>query len=259
VTGQPVESRTALLFSWPSWWAQSQPAQPAAELDHLAEARRWYGGTWDAGLAVDLVRPGVDLSAYGLVVVPTVYLLEDEAVAALEAFVSGGGTLVVGCWSGLVDDRDRVPVGRYPGRLRDLLGVTVAEHLPLAAPATVELDGAGHEVEVWSERLVPDAGTEVLGRYSGGELAGEPAVTRHGRVFYVASPLPPAGVRAVLDRAAAVAGVQPVITGLPAGVEAVRRGTSLFLINHTDAPVEVTAGAEVVRLGPWDATVRTAP
>jgi hypothetical protein len=50
-----------------------------------------------------------------------------------------------------------------------------------------------------------------------------------------------------------------VIEGLPAGVEAVRRGTSLFLINHTDAPVEVTAGAEVVRLGPWDATVRTAP
>lgn len=259
VTGAPVESRTALLFSWPSWWAQSQPAQPAAGLDHLAEARRWYGAAWDAGLAVDLVGPGADLSAYGLVVLPTVYLLEDEAVAALDAYVSGGGTLVVGCWSGLVDGRDRVPAGRYPARLRDLLGVTVAEHLPLAAPAAVELAGARHEVEVWSERLVPDDGTEVLGRYAGGELAGEPAVTRHGPVFYVASPLPPAGTRAVLDRAAAAAGVEPVIEGLPAGVEAVRRGTSLFLINHTHEPVEVTAGAEVVRLGPWDATVRTAP
>lgn len=259
ITGQPVPAATALLFSWPSWWAQSRPSQPTMGLDHLTEARRWYGATWDAGLAVDLVGPGADLAGYDLVLLPTVYLLGDDAVATLEAYVTGGGTLVVGCWSGLVDDRDRVPAGRYPGRLRDLLGVTVAEHLPLDGTSVVRLDGADHEVAVWSERLVPDPDTEVLGRYAVGRLAGEPAVTRYGRVFYASAPLPPAGTRALLDRAAGTAGVRPVLAGLPAGVEAVRRGTSLFMINHTDRPVDVLAGTEVVRLGPWDAAVRPAP
>jgi beta-galactosidase len=257
LAGEPVAASTALVFSWPSWWAQSQPAQPAAELDHLGEARRWYAAAWDENVTVDFARPGADLSGYRLVLLPTVYLLADDEVAALEAYVAGGGTLLVGCWSGLVDERDQVPTGRYPARLRDLLGVTVAEHLPLAAPAVVRLDGADHEVEVWSERLVPDPGAEVLGRYAGGDLDGAAAVTRHGRVFYASAPLPPAGARALLARAAATAGVEPVLAGLPAGVEAVRRGGVLTVVNHTDDPVEVPVHGAPIRVGPRDAVVLT--
>jgi beta-galactosidase len=234
-----------LLFSWESWWAQSQPAQPSAGLDHLTETRRWYGGLWDAGAAVDFVAPGADLTAYRVVVLPTVYLLADDAVAALEAYAAGGGTLVVGCWSGLVDGQDRVRLGGYPGALRGLLGVTVTEPVPLAAPVTVRLGGSEHAVDTWAERVVAGGGTEVLGRYAGGDLDGQPAVTRHGRVLYAASPLPPAGVAAVL----AAAGVAPA--GLPVGVEAVRRGPALFLLNHGDEPVEVGG----VRVGARDCVV----
>ena len=255
VVGQPVPARTALAFSWPSWWAQSQAAQPAAELDHLTEARRWYGATWDEGLTVDVVRPAADLSGYALVLLPTVYLLTDPEVAALTAYVAGGGTLVVGCWSGLVDERDQVPPGPYPGRLRDLLGVTVADHLPPAAPVVVDFDGAGHEVALWSEALVPDPGTEVLGTYRGGDLDGRPAITRHGTVFYASAPLPPAAARALVARAAALAGVEPVLAGLPAEVEAVRRGPLLFLLNHGDDPAEITVGTARIRVGPRDVTV----
>ena len=259
VTGQPVDSRTALVFSWPSWWAQSQPAQPVAALDHLTEARRWYGASWDEGLAVDLVAPDADLTRYALVVLPTVYLLADADVAALQAYVAGGGTLLVGCWSGLVDDRDQVPPGPYPGRLRDLLGVTVAEHLPLAGSAVVRLEDADHVVTEWSEELVPDPGTEVLGWYVGGDLDGGAAVTRHGRVFYASAPLPPAAARAVLARAAGVAGAEPVLPDRPPGVEAVRRGPALFLLNHGEEPADVPIDGTVVRVGPRDAVVRRRP
>jgi beta-galactosidase len=257
LAGEPVAASTALVFSWPSWWAQSQPAQPAADLDHLEEARRWYAAAWDENVTVDFARPGADLSGYRLVLLPTVYLLADTEVDALEAYVAGGGTLLVGCWSGLVDERDQVPAGRYPGRLRELLGVTVAEHLPLAGPAVILLDGVEHEVEVWSERLVPDQGAEVLGRYAGGDLDGAPAVTRHGRVFYASAPLPPAAARALLARAAAAAGVEPVLAGVPAGVEAVRRGDVLTVINHTDDPVDVPVPARPIRVGPRDAVMVT--
>jgi beta-galactosidase len=255
VSGQPVPARTALVFSWPSWWAQSQAAQPAAGLDHLTEARRWYAASWDEGLTLDVIRPAADLSGYALVVLPTVYLLSDAEVAALTGYVAGGGTLVVGCWSGLVDDRDQVPPGPYPARLRDLLGVTVTDHLPLAAPAVVRFDGAEHEVALWSEALVPDPGTEVLGTYGSGDLAGRPAITRRDRVFYASAPLPPAAARALLVRAARLAGVEPVLAGLPADVEAVRRGPLLFLLNHSDEPVSVTVEDAEIRVGPRDVTV----
>jgi beta-galactosidase len=255
VAGTRVEAGAAILFSWPSWWAQSQPAQPAAELDHLAETRRWYGAAWDEGITLDFVAPGADLGGRRLVVVPTMYLLAGADVAALAGYVAAGGTLLVGCWSGLVDERDHVPPGRYPARLRDLLGVTVAEHLPLAGPAVVRMDGADHAVEVWSERLVPDPDTEVLARYAGGDLDGAPAVTRHGGVFYASAPLPPLAARALVARAAGRAGVRPVLPGTPPGLEAVRRGGTLFLLNHTDDPVEVGVGRGPVLVGPRDAVV----
>ena len=255
VAGTRVEAGAAILFSWPSWWAQSQPAQPAAELDHLAETRRWYGAAWDEGITLDFVAPGADLAGRRLVIVPTVYLLADADVAALAGYVAAGGTLLVGCWSGLVDERDQVPRGRYPARLRDLLGGTVAEHLPLAGPAVVRMDGADHVVEVWSERLEPDPDTEVLARYAGGDLDGAPAVTRHGGVFYASAALPPIAARALVGHAAAQAGVRPVLPAAPPGLEAVRRGGTLFLLNHTDDPLEVGVGRRPVLVGPRDVVV----
>jgi beta-galactosidase len=255
VAGTRVETEAAILFSWPSWWAQSQPAQPAAELDHLAETSRWYGAAWDEGITLEFVAPGADLTGRRLVLVPTVYLLADADVAAMARYVAAGGTLLVGCWSGLVDERDQVPRGRYPARLRDLLGVTVAEHLPLAGPAMVRMDGADHAVEVWSERLEPDPDTEVLARYAGGDLDGAPAITRRGGVFYASAPLPPLAARALVARAAGQAGVRPVLPGAPPGLEAVRRGGALFLLNHTDEPLEVEVGRRPVLVGPRDAVV----
>jgi len=255
VAGTRVEAEAAILFSWPSWWAQSQPAQPAAELDHLAETRRWYGAAWDEGITLEFVGPAADVGGRRLVVVPTVYLLADADVAALAEYVATGGTLLVGCWSGLVDEHDQVPRGDYPARLRDLLGVTVAEHLPLARSAVVRMDGADHAVEVWSERLVPDPDTEVLARYAGGDLDGAPAVTRHGSVFYASTPLPPAAARALLARAAGHAGVAPVLPGAPPGLEAVHRGGTLFLLNHTDDALEVRVGRRPFRIGPRDAAI----
>ena len=186
---------------------------------------------------------------------PTVYLLADADADELAGYVAGGGTLLVGCWSGLVDERDQVPRGRYPARLRDLLGVTVAEHLPLAGPAVVRMDGADHPVEIWSELLVPDPDTEVLARYAGGDLDGAPAVTRRGSVFYASAPLPPPAARALVARAAAHAGVRPVLPDGPPGLEAVRRGDTLFLLNHTDDALEVRVGRRPVRVGPRDAVV----
>jgi hypothetical protein len=67
--------------------------------------------------------------------------------------------------------------------------------------------------------------------------------------------LPPLAVRALVARAAGRAGVRPVLPGTPPGLEAVRRGGTLFLLNHTDDPLEVGVGRRPVLVGPRAAVV----
>ncbi len=267
VVGASVPARTALLFSWENWWSLSQPGQPAWDLDYPAEVRRWYAALWSANVAVDVVPPGADLSGHALVLAPLLHLVTQADVDSLRSFVDGGGTLVVGFWSGVVDERDHVRTGAYPAALRDLLGLVVADYAPLAdgAAATVRLAGGETcRVTQWTERLVPAADTEVLASYTDGELAGLPAVTRHrhqgrGVVYYVSAPLAPAAMAAVMDRARADAGVESSAAGLPPGVEAIRRGPALFLLNHGDEPVDVSAEGTDVHLAPRSATVLRSP
>lgn len=90
-------------------------------------------------------------------------------------------------------------------------------------------------------------GARALRRFVDGPDAGEPALTRHdsgrGCAFYVATRLGEDALRAVLDPLLDAAGV--VRERVPEAVEAVRRerdGRShLFLLNHGDAAVEVSA------------------
>jgi beta-galactosidase len=68
--------------------------------------------------------------------------------------------------------------------------------------------------------------------YKGGELDGLPAVLRKGRAWYVSTLPEPLALRDLLAGVASGAGVRPVLDGLPAQVEAVRRGELLFVLNH---------------------------
>ena len=111
---------------------------------------------------------------------------------------------------------------------------------------------------------------------AGADLDGVPAVVRHthasgGQAWYVATLPPQPVLDDVLTRAAARAGVPSAVPGhpsggpLPDGVEAVRRGDVLFLLNTSSGERDValtgthhdlltgtdTTGA--VRLGPEDA------
>jgi beta-galactosidase len=175
-------------------------------------------------------------------------------VAALAGYVAAGGMLLVGCWSGLVDERDQVPRGAYPARLRDLLGVTVAEHLPLAGPAA----GADGRRGPRGRGLVRAARARPGHRGAGpvrraATSTGAPAVTRHGSVFYASAPLPPARrPRAGRPRGRAGPGVRPVLPEAPPGLEAVRAAQPCSCSTTPTTRSEVRVGRRPVRVGPRD-------
>jgi len=246
--GSRVHARTALLWDYEAWWAVELDSHPSADVRFLPAVRAYYESLWRAGITVAVVHPDADLTSYDLLLVPSLYLMRDSTAAALTERVRAGATLVASYFSGIVDERDHIRLGGYPGALRDLLGIRVEEFFPLAAAETVQLSQGG-TATIWTELLAAGA-AEVVETYVDGPLPGVPAITRNsvgeGVAWYLATSPDPATLTRVLVTAAREAGVAPALE-LPAGVEQVRRGDTVFVLNHTDR--DVTVGGTLVAAG----------
>ncbi|MFF0319232.1 beta-galactosidase trimerization domain-containing protein [Nonomuraea angiospora] len=163
---------------------------------------------------------------------PNLFLLRDADAAALTAYVRGGGVLVVGPFSGIVDERAHVRTGRFPAPLREVLGASGEEWRPVDDPVRCRWAGGAEFVaHTWTE-LVAAEGAETVAEFA----EGGPAVLRHragqGVAWYVATMPEPDALGELTARALADAGVRGVLPDLPPGIEAVRRGDVLFLLNH---------------------------
>ncbi|MEV5736282.1 beta-galactosidase [Streptomyces sp. NPDC052292] len=238
VAGRHGDAGIAILHDWHSWWAGDHAGRLSTEAGLPEVLHAWHRALWEAHLATDFAHPEHDLSGYRLVVVPQLYLLTDRAVDNLLAHVRGGGHLVCGFLTGVADEDDRVRPGGMDPRLRELFGIrTLHEWWPLAPGEAVECED--FRGTLWSEEIEAEPGAANTVPYRGGELDGLPAVLRRGRAWYVSTLPEPEALRALLAGVAGEAGVRPVLDGLPAGVEAVRRGELLFLLNHGREPVTV--------------------
>ncbi|ANJ25976.1 beta-galactosidase [Agromyces aureus] len=257
IAGTRVASRVAIALDWHSWWAIEQPASPT-EVSYLRALGAWHAALTSLGLVVDFVRAEGDLSGYDLVVAPAHLVATDAQVSNLAAFAETG-TLIVGFGTAVLDEHLHVRLGGYLGEpLRRALGVWIEEFAPPAAPDLANAGGkaapplalAGDVVggsafgTAWGEYVrVEDA--ETLATFDDGALRGWPAVTRRrtgtgsgsgsgsGSAWYVATLPDPESLRLIAESAAREAGIElPPAATRGGQVEAVRRGSALFVINH---------------------------
>jgi beta-galactosidase len=262
VAGSPVRAEAALLLDWESWWALEADSHPS-RLRLAGLLRSFYRPLFEAGVNVDFAHPEGDLSAYRLLLVPALYLVSDAGAENVRRFAFGGGTVLIGFFSGIVDANERVRLGGYPAPWRELLGLRVEEFAPLPEGAVVRLDGvpgearggvrgteAGGAGHVWQD-VIGLHGADPLLRYAEGHLAGQPAVTRHsygrGEALYLGTLPDRTTLRDLVAQACGRAGIE-FRTDLPPGVEVVRRGDYLFVISHLDQPVELDLGGKSLDL-----------
>lgn len=171
---------------------------------------------------------------------PNLHLVTDAGAASLAAHVAAGGHLVMGFYSGVVDAAARVRAGGWPALFRKILGICVEEFHPLAEDEKLWCvsDVLGpFEATFWAERVRAE-GAEAVAVVEAGDLAGVPVVTRRETAWYVATRPEPAAMASLLRLVCGEAGVAGI--GAPPGVEAVRRGDVLFLLNHSERDVDVT-------------------
>ena len=253
ITAVKREKQAAIVHDWQNKWALEGSCGPRnAGMGYWDELKRHYNALAREGIAVEFVDQNADLTGYGLVVVPMLYLLTDAFAKKLCAFAQSGGTVIVTYWSGVVDESDLCRLGDTPYGLTELLGLR-----------RTEIDGM-YDGE--TRRCVPSAGctlpaalastlcevaalnekdpAEPLSLYEEDYFAGHPAVAVHrygkGRAYYLASRFDEAFYRAFYHDAAKEIGLSPAWPeALPEGVLAVRRGSFVFVQNCTEQPATV--------------------
>ena len=241
------QSKIAILFDWESWWASELDSHPSDLLRYKTEAMAWYAAVLRNGLSADIIPVSSALDGYDIVIAPMLYLVPEHTATRLSDFARGGGNLVVGFFSGIADQDDRVYPGGYPGAFRDLLGVRVEEFGPLLPGVTTTLDN-GAVGTLWSENLSVEPDVEVIARFVDGSFPGVPAVTSRavdaGAASYVATSL---GERERTDLLALFARRAGIESNLDASVhgavEVITRVTETheyrFVVNHSATTVQV--------------------
>lgn len=262
VRGSRVESKAAIVFNYEAWWASEIDSKPSQDVKYLDVLRAFHRSLFLRGISVDIVHPSASLEGYDLVLVCTLYSVTDDAAANISAAAHAGATVLVTYFSGIVDEKDHIRLGGYPGAFRELLGIRVEEFHPLLAGAQLKLSDGGVST-VWSEDLRL-AGAEAVQTFTEYPLEGVPALTRHavgsGAAWYLATFPDRDGIESVVERLLAESGVAPLAQA-DAGVELTRRraadGSSyLFAINHSRSSASVLAsGTDLVSGEPFAGTL----
>ena len=246
----PYTAELGLCFDYSSDWAmQIQPGQRA--LSYVAQASSWYGALSASHAGIDIVDPADDLSRYGAVFAPVPYVVGEQQAASIRSYVQGGGLLVTSFRLGVKTEGGQIVRTPLPGLLRDVMGLTVEEYVPLydqniSVKFSGPLAGADGQCQLWADILKPDH-AKVLATYSGGGYDGKPAVTSNdfgkGKAVYIGGDFDLPSLARVLNALVRSANVAPPFE-VPRGVELTRRKSSsaewTFLLNHTGNPQSVT-------------------
>jgi beta-galactosidase len=123
-------AQVAGVVSYDSDWAINIGHKDYPYLEQLGA---WTQAFRRLQMNVDLVEPGADLTSYKIVFAPALYIVDDSIAKWLEAFVSRGGTLILGPRAGFANEDN---VGRHlpPGLLAPLAKVQVETFTPLGKP-----------------------------------------------------------------------------------------------------------------------------
>ncbi|MGW6195412.1 beta-galactosidase [Kribbella sp. NPDC055110] len=278
------DSDVTMLYSLPSkWLMQKYPA--LAHQDGSPDERSFHGffdpfyrGAFDAGLQVRIEHTSQFTGADPIVVVPALYLADDDLLDRLVAYAEAGGHLVVGPRTGYADLDARVRTDVQPARLAAAAGVWYDEYSNVSADVPVR--GVGLQLGTsaagtrWVDGLQTD-GAEVLAGYEHPHFGQWPAITTvtrgSGRITYVGT-VPNPELATALFRWLKPASWTDLPSSVTVTSATAKDGRRLrFVHNWSWDSVGITVPAAVhdvladqpangkLELGPWDVRILVEP
>jgi beta-galactosidase len=245
--------------------------------------QQMYETLYRQNVAVDFIFPeSTNLSDYRVLLVPPLYVANDEVLNRLVDYVHGGGHLVMSFKSGFTNEYDTVRWTMAPGPLRKAAGFRYQEFSSLAKPLALRDDpfkaGADNKVSEWAEMLILE-GAQPLAYYDHPFFGKYPAITRNrfgnGTLTYEGTVLSDALQAKLLLDVLRMAGLTGPDQELPATVR-VKHGTNRngkvihYYMNYSSDPQTfkypykvgedlltrtTMASSQTVTLKPWDLAI----
>ncbi len=163
---EPAASASvALVFDYEAAWAIGVQPQ-GAEFEYQQLVRVFYTALRRLGLDVDVVPAHADLAGYALVCVPTLPMIDAQALQRLSAVT---GDLVIGPRSGSRTLSHRIPDDLPPGPLKSLIDIRVTrvESLDPAMVERLSWHDRDYPVSLWMEHV--ESAKDPVARLSNGK------------------------------------------------------------------------------------------
>jgi len=222
---QTAQAPAALVFSYEAAWTIG--IQPQGQsFRYLELVFEWYSALRQRGLDVDIVSPDADLSAYAMVVVPTLPIIPEGFVEKLAALTC---PVLLGPRSGSKTASFTIPQGLAPGDLQSLIDLTVTRVESLRNGVSEPADG--WSVTRWREDVCARFAPELA------DAAGRGVIYAVANRRYCAIWPDAALLRLLIERMAGEAGVD--LLDLPEGIRVRRSASHAFTFNYAAQPVLV--------------------
>lgn len=132
----------AILFDYETQWMSE--IQPQGDWNYFFLTLNWYGAVRQYGCNIDIVRRGQDLSAYKLVLVPSLFHISAND---LSCFENTDAIIVFGPRSGSKTDCFSIPSDMTPGQLRKIVPISIPWSSSFSPTQQLEGTFRGQRVE----------------------------------------------------------------------------------------------------------------
>src|SRR5665213_2918918 len=292
LVGLKIKNQVAILWSRDSAnainfmpYGGGVPARSwSGEPDGYASVvQQMHKALYDMNVGADFVFPETqDFSAYKVLIVPVLYIVDDALLQRISDYVKNGGHVVMTFKSGFANENSAVRWVRAPGPLREAAGFSYQEFSNLEKPLALKGDpfhaGTDDQVSHWAEFLMPEH-AKALAYYDHPFFGKWPAITENsfgaGTLLYEGTYLSDGLQTAVLKTELGKIGLGTADQQLPAAVHAQHGVNRLgkrvhYYFNYSGADVKihytygagtnlldgkaVAAQADLI-IAPWDLAI----
>lgn len=188
-------AEVAFLYDWENDWAlEDAQGYGLDSKQYIKTQHAHYRPFWKRDIPVDVIMKDHDFSKYKLLVVPMLYMMDNQTAEKLEAFVKNGGKLVMTYISGVVNEHDLVHNGAWQDKLTGIFGLRPLETDTLYPRDRNQVFYKNKRYEVKDYATVLELiGAKTLGDYEEDFYKGTSAVTEHtygeGIAYYIGARL----------------------------------------------------------------------
>lgn len=280
VRGTSTGARVALVYDTQNRWALDNAQGPRnTDIAYTEIVRKFYRAFKVNGVDVDVIDQDHTYDKYDVLVVPMLYSIRNGNEMRMRDFANRGGRLIVTYHTGIVNENDLCNLGETPHGLCDVLGI-VREEIDGLYDDQINLmvvsDG-----DYWKNsdeyscsklcELVELRGAHSLMMYGRDFYKGKAVLSVNdygkGKAYYLASNPEQRFLDNWIERLLAECGIEPVLKGIPEGVNVQSRRsedyTYIFAENYSEKrtqletadTVEVLYGNKDMILEPYTVAV----